>query len=172
MFDVADIQCDRHQCDKCRHHGCFCGSFHRDVEGDKNAGQEENVSEADSDSNAADLSDTESNVSGQYKQSSDSDGTGDTEKVKNTESTEAAEAIEETEKTEETEQPELKTVFDYSNDAVRVVVTLSNETDLPAGAELVVAPVAVTAEMEASIDKAMEGESKEKKRLWRMTSPL
>lgn len=128
----------------------------------KNAGQEENVSEADSDSNAADLSDTESNVSGQYKQSSDSDGTGDTEKVKNTESTEAAEAIEETEKTEETEQPELKTVFDYSNDAVRVVVTLSNETDLPAGAELVVAPVAVTAEMEASIDKAMEGESKEK----------
>lgn len=128
----------------------------------KNAGQEENVSEADSDSNAADLSDTESNVGGQYKQSSDSDGTGDTEKVKNTESTEAAEAIEETEKTEETEQPELKTVFDYSNDAVRVVVTLSNETDLPAGAELVVAPVAVTAEMEASIDKAMEGESKEK----------
>ena len=96
----------------------------------KNAGQEENVSEADSDSNAADLSDTESNVSGQYKQSSDSDGTGDTEKVKNTESTEATEAIEETEKTEETEQPELKTVFDYSNDAVRVVVTLSNETDL------------------------------------------
>ena len=128
----------------------------------KNAGQEENVSEADSDSNAADLSDTESNVSGQYKQSSDSDGTGDTEKVKNTESTEATEAIEETEKTEETEQPELKTVFDYSNDAVRVVVTLSNETDLPVGAELVVAPVAVTAEMEASIDKAMEGESKEK----------
>lgn len=128
----------------------------------KNAGQEENVSEADSDSNAADLSDTESNVGGQYKQSSDSDGTGDTEKVKNTESTEATEAIEETEKTEETEQPELKTVFDYSNDAVRVVVTLSNETDLPAGAELVVAPVAVTAEMEASIDKAMEGESKEK----------
>lgn len=161
----------------------------------KNAGQEENVSEADSDSNAADLSDTESNVSGQYKQSSDSDGTGDTEKVKNTESsestkvtsntgnttgteavegteaientevtesTEATEAIEETEKTEETEQLELKTVFDYSNDAVRVVVTLSNETDLPAGAELVVAPVAVTAEMEASIDKAMEGESKEK----------
>lgn len=128
----------------------------------KNAGQEENVSEADSDSNAADLLDTESNVSGQYKQSSDSDGTGDTEKVKNTESTEATEAIEETEKTEETEQPELKTVFDYSNDAVRVVVTLSNETDLPAGAELVVASVAVTAEMEASIDKAMEGESKEK----------
>lgn len=128
----------------------------------KNVGQEENVSEADSDSNAADLSDTESNVGGQYKQSSDSDGTGDTEKVKNTESTEATEAIEETEKTEETEQPELKTVFDYSNDAVRVVVTLSNETDLPAGAELVVAPVAVTAEMEASIDKAMEGESKEK----------
>lgn len=128
----------------------------------KNAGQEENVSEADSDSNAADLSDTESNVSGQYKQSSDSDGTGDTEKVKNTESTEATEAIEETEKTEETEQPELKTVFDYSNDAVRVVVTLSNETDLPAGAELVVAPVAVTAEMEASIDKAMSGGAKEK----------
>lgn len=146
----------------------------------KNAGQEENVSEADSDSNAADLSDTESNASGQYKQSSDSDGTGDTEKVKNTESSESTkvtsntgnatgteavegtEAIEETEKTEETEQPELKTVFDYSNDAVRVVVTLSNETDLPAGAELVVAPVAVTAEMEASIDKAMEGESKEK----------
>lgn len=146
----------------------------------KNVGQEENVSEEDSDSNAADLSDTESNVSGQYKQSSDSDRTGDTEKVKNTESSESTkvtsnagnatgteavegtEAIEETEKTEETERPELKTVFDYSNDAVRVVVTLSNETDLPAGAELVVAPVAVTAEMEASIDKAMEGESKEK----------
>lgn len=146
----------------------------------KNAGQEENVSEEDSDSNAADLSDTESNVSGQYKQSSDSDGTGDTEKVKNTESSESTkvtsnagnatgteavegtEAIEETEKTEETEQPELKTVFDYSNDAVRVVVTLSNETDLPAGAELVVAPVAVTAEMEASIDKAMSGGAKEK----------
>lgn len=146
----------------------------------KNAGQEENVSEEDSDSNAADLSDTESNVSGQYKQSSDSDRTGDTEKVKNTESSESTkvtsnagnatgteavegtEAIEETEKTEETEQPELKTVFDYSNDAVRVVVTLSNETDLPAGAELVVAPVAVTAEMEASIDKAMSGGAKEK----------
>lgn len=146
----------------------------------KNARQEENVSEEDSDSNAADLSDTESNVSGQYKQSSDSDGTGDTEKVKNTESSESTkvtsnagnatgteavegtEAIEETEKTEETEQPELKTVFDYSNDAVRVVVTLSNETDLPAGAELVVAPVAVTAEMEASIDKAMSGGAKEK----------
>lgn len=161
----------------------------------KNAGQEENVSEADSDSNAADLSDTESNVSGQYKQSSDSDGTGDTEKVKNTESSESTkvtsnagnaigteavegtEAIENTEvtddtestetteaveETEETEQPELKTVFDYSNDAVRVVVTLSNETDLPAGAELVVAPVAVTAEMEASIDKAMSGGAKEK----------
>ena len=55
----------------------------------KNAGQEENVSEEDSDSNAADLSDTESNVSGQYKQSSDSDRTGDTEKVKNTESSES-----------------------------------------------------------------------------------
>ena len=77
-----------------------------------------------------------------------------TEVTDDTESTEATEAIEETENTEETEQPELKTVFDYSNDAVRVVVTLSNETDLPAGAELVVAPVAVTAEMEASIDKA------------------
>lgn len=161
----------------------------------KNARQEENVSEEDSDSNAANLSDTESNVSGQYKQSSDSDGTGDTEKVKNTESSESTkvtsnagnaigteavegtEAIENTEvtddtestetteaveETEETEQPELKTVFDYSNDAVRVVVTLSNETDLPAGAELVVAPVAVTAEMEASIDKAMSGGAKEK----------
>lgn len=88
-----------------------------------------------------------------------------TEAIENTEvaeSTEATETIEETEETEATEQPELKTVFDYSNDAVRVVVTLSNETDLPAGAELVVAPVAVTAEMEASIDKAMEGETKEK----------
>lgn len=90
------------------------------------------------------------------------EGTEAIENTEVTESTEATEAIEETEKTEETEQPELKTVFDYSNDAVRVVVTLSNETDLPAGAELVVAPVAVTAEMEASIDKAMEGESKEK----------
>lgn len=141
----------------------------------KNAGQEENVSEADSDSNAADLSDTESNVSGQYKQSSDSDGTGDTEKVKNTESsesTEATEAIEETENTEETEQPELKTVFDYSNDAVRVVVTLSNETDLPAGAELVVAPVAVTAKWKHPSIKRWRASRKKKKRLWRMTSPL
>ena len=82
-----------------------------------------------------------------------------TEVTDDTESTETTEAVEET---EETEQPELKTVFDYSNDAVRVVVTLSNETDLPAGAELVVAPVAVTAEMEASIDKAMSGGAKEK----------
>ena len=61
----------------------FCGSSTEMLKETKNAGQEENVSEADSDSNAADLSDTESNVSGQYKQSSDSDGTGDTEKVKN-----------------------------------------------------------------------------------------
>ena len=120
----------------------------------KNAGQEENVSEADSDSNAEDLSDTESSESTKVT-SNAGNATG-------TEAVEGTEAIEETEKTEETEQPELKTVFDYSNDAVRVVVTLSNETDLPAGAELVVAPVAVTAEMEASIDKAMEGESKEK----------
>lgn len=90
----------------------------------KNAGQEENVSEEDSDSNAADLSDTESNVSGQYKQSSDSDGTGDTEKVKNTESSESTkvtsnagnatgteavegtEAIENTEVTDDTESTE------------------------------------------------------------------
>ena len=126
---------------------------------------------------------------GQEGKVSDPDGTGDTEIIEgtevisgteeienkevtgNTENAETTEAVENTEVTEsteateaieETEQPELKTVFDYSNDAVRVVVTLSNETDLPAGAELVVAPVAVTAEMEASIDKAMEGESKEK----------
>ena len=126
---------------------------------------------------------------GQEGKVSDPDGTGDTEIIEgtevisgteeienkevtgNTENAETTEAVENTEVTEsteateaieETEQPELKTVFDYSNDAVRVVVTLSNETDLPAGAELVVASVAVTAEMEASIDKAMEGESKEK----------
>ena len=135
----------------------------------KNAGQEENVSEADSDSNAEDLSDTESSESTKVTSNTGNatgteavEGTEAIENTEVTESTEATEAIEETEKTEETEQPELKTVFDYSNDAVRVVVTLSNETDLPAGAELVVAPVAVTAEMEASIDKAMEGESKEK----------
>lgn len=129
----------------------------------KNAGQEENVSEADSDSNAEDLSDTESSESTKVT-SNTGNATGTeavegTEAIENTEETESTEA---TEAIEETEQPELKTVFDYSNDAVRVVVTLSNETDLPAGAELVVAPVAVTAEMEASIDKAMEGESKEK----------
>jgi len=136
----------------------------------KNAGQEENVSEADSDSNAADLSDTESSESTEVTSNTGNaigteavEGTEAIENTEVTESTEATEAIEETEKTEETEQPELKTVFDYSNDAVRVVVTLSNETDLPAGAELVVTPVAVTAEMEASIDKAMEGEPKEKK---------
>lgn len=135
----------------------------------KNAGQEENVSEADSDSNAEDLSDTESSESTKVTSNTGNatgteavEGTEAIESTEVTESTETTEAIEETEKTEETEQPELKTVFDYSNDAVRVVVTLSNETDLPAGAELVVAPVAVTAEMEASIDKAMEGESKEK----------
>lgn len=135
----------------------------------KNAGQEENVSEADSDSNAEDLSDTESSENTKVTSNTGNatgteavEGTEAIESTEVTESTEATEAIEETEKTEETEQPELKTVFDYSNDAVRVVVTLSNETDLPAGAELVVAPVAVTAEMEASIDKAMEGESKEK----------
>ena len=135
----------------------------------KNAGQEENVSEADSDSNAEDLSDTESSesmkVTSNTWNATGTEAVEGTEAIENTEvteRTEATEAIEETEKTEETEQPELKTVFDYSNDAVRVVVTLSNETDLPAGAELVVAPVAVTAEMEASIDKAMEGESKEK----------
>lgn len=129
----------------------------------KNAGQEENVSEADSDSNAEDLSDTESSESTKVT-SNTGNATGTeavegTEAIENTEETESTEA---TEAIEETEQPELKTVFDYSNDAIRVVVTLSNETDLPAGAELVVAPVAVTAEMEASIDKAMEGESKEK----------
>lgn len=135
----------------------------------KNAGQEENVSEADSDSNAEDLSDTESSESTKVTSNTGNaigteavEGTEAIENTEVTENTEATEAIEETEKIEETEQPELKTVFDYSNDAVRVVVTLSNETDLPAGAELVVAPVAVTAEMEASIDKAMEGESKEK----------
>ena len=135
----------------------------------KNAGQEENVSEADSDSNAEDLSDAESSESTKVTSNTGNatgteavEGTEAIENTEVTESTEATEAIEETEKTEETEQPELKTVFDYSNDAVRVVVTLSNETDLPAGAELVVVPVAVTAEMEASIDKAMEGELKEK----------
>lgn len=135
----------------------------------KNAGQEENVSEADSDSNAEDLSDAESSestkVTSNTRNATGTEAVEGTEAIENTEvteSTEATEAIEETEKTEETEQPELKTVFDYSNDAVRVVVTLSNETDLPAGAELVVVPVAVTAEMEASIDKAMEGELKEK----------
>ena len=129
----------------------------------KNAGQEENVSEADSDSNAEDLSDTESSES--TKVTSNTGNATGTEAVEGTEAienTEVTESTEATEAIEETEQPELKTVFDYSNDAVRVVVTLSNETDLPAGAELVVAPVAVTAEMEASIDKAMEGESKEK----------
>lgn len=129
----------------------------------KNAGQEENVSEADSDSNAEDLSDTESSES--TKVTSNTGNATETEAVEGTEAienTEVTESTEATEAIEETEQPELKTVFDYSNDAVRVVVTLSNETDLPAGAELVVAPVAVTAEMEASIDKAMEGESKEK----------
>lgn len=129
----------------------------------KNAGQEENVSEADSDSNAEDLSDTESSES--TKVTSNTGNATGTEAVEGTEAIENIEVTESTEATEaieETEQPELKTVFDYSNDAVRVVVTLSNETDLPAGAELVVAPVAVTAEMEASIDKAMEGESKEK----------
>lgn len=129
----------------------------------KNAGQEENVSEADSDSNAEDLSDTESSES--TKVTSNTGNETGTEAVEGTEAienTEVTESTEATEAIEETEQPELKTVFDYSNDAVRVVVTLSNETDLPAGAELVVAPVAVTAEMEASIDKAMEGESKEK----------
>lgn len=129
----------------------------------KNAGQEENVSEADSDSNAEDLSDTESSEN--TKVTSNTGNATGTEEVEGTEaieSTEETESTEATEAIEETEQPELKTVFDYSNDAVRVVVTLSNEADLPAGAELVVAPVAVTAEMEASIDKAMEGESKEK----------
>lgn len=129
----------------------------------KNAGQEENVSEADSDSNAENLSDTESSES--TKVTSNTGNATGTEAVEGTETienTEVTESTEATEAIEETEQPELKTVFDYSNDAVRVVVTLSNETDLPAGAELVVAPVAVTAEMEASIDKAMEGESKEK----------
>lgn len=129
----------------------------------KTAGQEENVSEADSDSNAEDLSDTESSES--TKVTSNTGNATGTEAVEGTEAienTEVTESTEATEAIEETEQPELKTVFDYSNDAVRVVVTLSNETDLPAGAELVVAPVAVTAEMEASIDKAMEGESKEK----------
>ena len=48
------------------------------------------------------------------------------------------EAIEETENTEETEQPELKTVFDYSNDAVRVVGHFRMRPIFPAGAELVV----------------------------------
>ena len=129
----------------------------------KNAGQEENVSEADSDSNAEDLSDTESSES--TKVTSNTGNATGTEAVEGTEAienTEVTESTEATEAIEQTEQPELKTVFDYSNDAVRVIVTLSNETDLPAGAELVVAPVAVTAEMEASIDKAMEGGSKEK----------
>ena len=167
MFDVADIQCDRHQCDKCRHHGCFAEVSTEMLKETKNAGQEENVSEADSDSNAADLSDTESNVSGQYKQSSDSDGTGDTEKSRTQRALEATGSNRgdgENRGDRGDRTTGIKTVFDYSNDAVRVVVTLSNETDLPAGAELVVAPVAVTAEMEASIDKAMEGESKEKRR--------
>ena len=137
--------------------------------GQESTGQEGNVSDPDGTGNTEKVRNTENSES--TKVTSNTENTETTEAIKNTEvtgntevteSTEAAEAIEETEKTEETEQPELKTVFDYSNDAVRVVVTLSNETDLPAGAELVVAPVAVTAEMEASIDKAMEGESKEK----------
>lgn len=92
------------------------------------------------------------------------------EKVEETESTEQRDNTESTEndgQTEasgqvETEEQERKTVFDYADEAVHVVVTLSDEKDLPAGAELVVTPVEVTSEMEASIDKAMEGEKKEK----------
>lgn len=137
--------------------------------GQESTGQEGKVSDPDGTGDTEKVKNTESSESTKVTSNTGNatgteavEGTEAIENTEVTESTEATEAIEETEKTEETEQPELKTVFDYSNDAVRVVVTLSNETDLPAGAELVVAPVAVTAEMEASIDKAMEGESKEK----------
>ena len=145
--------------------------------GQESTGQEGKVSDPDGTGNTEKVRNTENSestkVTNNIGNAIGTEAVEGTEAIENTEvtdDTESTETTEAVEETEETEQPELKTVFDYSNDAVRVVVTLSNETDLPAGAELVVAPVAVTAEMEASIDKAMEGESKEKEEV--VASPL
>lgn len=137
--------------------------------GQESTGQEGNVSDPDGTGDTEKVRNTENSestkVTNNIGNAIGTEAVEGTEAIENTEvtdDTESTETTEAVEETEETEQPELKTVFDYSNDAVRVVVTLSNETDLPAGAELVVAPVAVTAEMEASIDKAMSGGAKEK----------
>lgn len=137
--------------------------------GQESTGQEGKVSDPDGTGNTEKVRNTENSestkVTNNIGNAIGTEAVEGTEAIENTEvtdDTESTETTEAVEETEETEQPELKTVFDYSNDAVRVVVTLSNETDLPAGAELVVAPVAVTAEMEASIDKAMSGGAKEK----------
>lgn len=137
--------------------------------GQESTGQEGNVSDPDGTGDTEKVRNTENSestkVTNNIGNAIGTEAVEGTEAIENTEvtdDTESTETTEAVEETEETEQPELKTVFDYSNDAVRVVVTLSNETDLPAGAELVVAPVAITAEMEASIDKAMSGGAKEK----------
>lgn len=86
--------------------------------------------------------------------------------VETIESTESAESEEESETTEiseedvptaalseDTEEVESKIRFDYQSDKVNVIVTLTNEADLPEDAELVVSEVAITEEMQSTVEE-------------------
>lgn len=78
---------------------------------------------------------------------------GSTETPENAENAGSTETPESTEKTECTE-PRIR--FDYKSELVNVVVTLNDEKDLPADAELVVTPLEVTAKMQNTIDRSVE----------------
>lgn len=86
--------------------------------------------------------------------------------VETTESTESTESEEESETTEiseedvpmaalseDTEEVESKIRFDYQSDKVNIIVTLTNEADLPEDAELVVSEVAITEEMQSTVEE-------------------
>lgn len=114
------------------------------------------------------------------------ESTQSTEKTENTEGTEGTEVPAATETSEmigQTESVETETAsgvtedvidiaenavpmaveqvrFDYQSALVNVIVTLSDEKDLPENAELVVTPVEVTTEMQNTIQETVEGEGK------------
>lgn len=56
-------------------------------------------------------------------------------------------------RTQTVENNEEVVRFDYHSDAVNVLVTLTNPADLPENAELSVTPVAITEDMQASLDQ-------------------
>lgn len=84
------------------------------------------------------------------------EATGDTESTERTNDTESVENTESTENS--TEAQEARVRFDYKSDLVNVVVTLTDEKDLPENAELMVTPVEVTEEMQNTIGEAVAGE--------------